>query len=176
MTELHAVTKFEDEYFFLSNFYESPITFSTPGGDLTFFSGEAAFQASKHKAMKGDDRDKLYYIHKVRDAVSPKQAKYFGRSVDIDLEKWEQIKVDAMREVVYHKFLNEGPYGQTMADALLKTGHAMLVEGNTWGDTYWGRVDGKGKNKLGVILMEVRGWLYWQKQYKQPMAIPEMGS
>jgi predicted NAD-dependent protein-ADP-ribosyltransferase YbiA (DUF1768 family) len=39
------------------------------------------------------------------------------------------------------------------------------VEGNTWGDKYWGRcldtATGKmvGLNKLGVLLMEERG--YW---------------
>jgi predicted NAD-dependent protein-ADP-ribosyltransferase YbiA (DUF1768 family) len=30
------------------------------------------------------------------------------------------------------------------------------VEGNSWGDTYWGVCKGKGQNKLGHILMQVR--------------------
>lgn len=37
---------------------------------------------------------------------------------------------------------------------------------------FWGRVDGKGYNKLGVILMEVRGYWLWQGKRNRP----EMGS
>ena len=32
-----------------------------------------------------------------------------------------------------------------------------LVEGNTWGDRYWGVYNGQGKNWLGRLLMQVRG-------------------
>lgn len=39
---------------------------------------------------------------------------------------------------------------------LLKTGDEELVEGNTWGDTFWGVCKGKGRNELGKILMKVR--------------------
>ena len=35
-------------------------------------------------------------------------------------------------------------------------GEEYLEEGNTWHDTYWGVCNGKGKNKLGKILMQVR--------------------
>jgi len=39
---------------------------------------------------------------------------------------------------------------------LLATGNEELIEGNTWGDTFWGVCDGKGLNKLGQLLMVVR--------------------
>lgn len=39
---------------------------------------------------------------------------------------------------------------------LLDTGDAELIEGNTWGDTYWGMVGNKGHNHLGRLLMKVR--------------------
>jgi len=42
---------------------------------------------------------------------------------------------------------------------LLATGNATLIEGNTWGDTYWGVCKGKGQNKLGKLLMELRSEL-----------------
>ena len=45
---------------------------------------------------------------------------------------------------------------QTLTDALLATGDEKLVEGNTWGDRYWGVCDGNGLNKLGGILERVR--------------------
>lgn len=39
---------------------------------------------------------------------------------------------------------------------LIKTGDAELIEGNWWGDKYWGMCNGEGMNKLGKILMQVR--------------------
>jgi len=47
-------------------------------------------------------------------------------------------------------------HGSPLADLLLKTGTQDLVEGNTWGDTFWGVCRGKGKNHLGRLLMLVR--------------------
>ena len=43
-----------------------------------------------------------------------------------------------------------------LRDALLATGDAELVEGNTWGDTYWGVCRGRGRNQLGQTLMRIR--------------------
>ena len=43
-----------------------------------------------------------------------------------------------------------------LALRLVETGTEELVEGNDWGDTYWGVCKGTGKNMLGKILMEVR--------------------
>ncbi|MCH7737275.1 MAG: NADAR family protein [Chloroflexi bacterium] len=40
---------------------------------------------------------------------------------------------------------------------LLDTGDLELVEGNNWGDRFWGRVSGVGDNHLGRLLMQVRG-------------------
>ena len=39
---------------------------------------------------------------------------------------------------------------------LIKTGNTELIEGNFWGDTFWGICDGVGENNLGKILMRVR--------------------
>jgi predicted NAD-dependent protein-ADP-ribosyltransferase YbiA (DUF1768 family) len=72
-----------------------------------------------------------------------------------DVSVWDATKIQYMREIVHSKFKNV----VGLAGQLLNTGAMMLVEGNTWGDTWWGRVDGKGYNHLGVILMEERG--YW---------------
>lgn len=41
----------------------------------------------------------------------------------------------------------------------MATDDAELVEGNTWGDRYWGVVDGVGENRLGKLLMERRAEL-----------------
>ena len=41
---------------------------------------------------------------------------------------------------------------------LVATGDRELIEGNTWGDTFWGvdKNTGQGENHLGRILMELR--------------------
>lgn len=40
--------------------------------------------------------------------------------------------------------------------ALLATGNRILTEGNSWGDRFWGQVNGTGENQLGIILMDIR--------------------
>ena len=43
-----------------------------------------------------------------------------------------------------------------LAGRLLATGDTELVEGNHWGDRYWGVSGGIGENHLGKLLMQVR--------------------
>ena len=68
---------------------------------------------------------------------------------------WSKIKFDRMRAVLWAKFTQHAD----LADVLLSTGGKILVETpktNTPVNRLWGRVDGKGKNMLGTLLMEVR--------------------
>ena len=76
-----------------------------------------------------------------------------GRQVTLRTD-WEQVKVSIMEKIVRAKFV-QNPY---LMKKLLDTGELLLIEGNTWKDTFWG-VDinnGEGKNHLGKILMNVR--------------------
>lgn len=49
-----------------------------------------------------------------------------------------------------------------LAEALLATGDAELIEGNTWCDNIWGNctcskcAKTPGENRLGKLLMEIR--------------------
>lgn len=58
-----------------------------------------------------------------------------------------------MYDVIEQKFLQN----PVLMQKLIKTKDAKLIEGNTWGDRYWGMCNGVGENKLGEILMMVRG-------------------
>lgn len=49
------------------------------------------------------------------------------------------------------KFSNE-----RMKDCLLATENRTIIEGNNWDDTLWGYSDGRGRNLLGRILMNIR--------------------
>ena len=49
--------------------------------------------------------------------------------------------------------------------ALLRgTGDAPLIEGNTWGDTFWGVCGTKGSNVLGQLLMKLRNNLQMKER------------
>lgn len=153
-----VVPSFDGEYFFLSNFYEAPFEWR----NHEFPTAEHAFQAAKAYAMP-DARlpDMTSYMNSVIMAETPKRAKYLGRIVPLDVKEWDRIKVQYMREIVHAKFAQV----QGLSGKLINTGAMMLVEGNTWGDKFWGRCFDKdigkmvGLNTLGAILMEERG--YW---------------
>ena len=69
-------------------------------------------------------------------------------------ENWDEIKLSVMERAVRRKF--EIP---ELREALLETGDAFLMEGNSHGDTFWGVCNGAGHNHLGKILMKVRSEL-----------------
>ena len=57
-----------------------------------------------------------------------------------------------MKDIVRAKFSQN----EELAKKLLATNDEYLIEGNTWGDRFWGTVNGEGRNQLGIILMQVR--------------------
>lgn len=68
---------------------------------------------------------------------------------------WSKTKFDRMKRILLCKFTQH----QDLQDLLLSTGNKRLVEVATVDNAVnrlWGEVNGKGENKLGVLLMEVR--------------------
>ncbi len=134
MTEV--IDSFRGRYHFLSNFYPWPRP-----------SIEHLFQAAK-TLDKG-------WQKRIMEAKGPGEAKRLGRRAPLR-DDWEKVKVGIMEDLVRKKFTEK-----VLAADLLATDDALLIEGNTWGDTRWGMVkDGNGKwtgrNELGKILMKVR--------------------
>lgn len=134
------ICQFREAYAFLSNFYEAPVCY----GDLQFGSNEAAFQAQK---CRTEEEKRLFTT------LRPSDAKRLGRRVDLRPD-WEEVKVGIMEEIVRAKFTQN----ELLRQQLLATGDAILEEGNTWNDTFWGvhLSNGQGENHLGRILMKVR--------------------
>ena len=154
-----AITSFRGEYAFLSN-YDQHEKFIWR--NQVFTSGEQAFSYAKtFYPTDGNQMKAQLHGEQILEAATPGEAKRLGRSAPLDLKVWDGgHKVWIMREIVHAKFKGVTGYG----GKLVNTGATMLIEGNDWGDTFWGRVkvDGKwkGLNTLGVILMEERGlWL-----------------
>lgn len=131
-------------YDFLSNFYPSPIKMRRK----RYPTGEHAFAAYKAATVEDHER--------IRTAKTPNQAKSIGRRVQLR-PNWEEIKYDVMRQVLRIKFAE----GSELADKLLATGNALLIEGTNWNDTVWGveRTTMHGRNWLGHLLMARRAEL-----------------
>lgn len=131
------IDSFSGTHRFLSNFWLCPVNYK----GIEFRSVENAYQASKCVCpiMWWD------FL-----TLSPGQAKRFGCKIPIRHD-WEAIKVGVMRDLIRRKFQDP-----ELIAMLLCTGDEELIEGNNWGDVWWGVCNGKGENWLGRILMEVR--------------------
>lgn len=80
-------------------------------------------------------------------------AKALGRSRDYPIRgDWETVKEDVMRRALEAKFTQHS----SLSILLLSTGGRQLQEASPY-DNYWGMGNnGKGKNRLGQLLMELR--------------------
>lgn len=131
-------------YRFLSNFWYAEVAYD----GLIYPSTEHAYQAAKTPSEEARGRILL--------APSCAVAKQMGRYVQLR-EDWEDIKVSVMLGLLRQKFQHE-----PLRLWLRYTGSARLVEGNTWGDAFWGVTQngtGRGRNELGRLLMDVRAEL-----------------
>lgn len=137
-----VIDSFLKEYFFLSNFYQHDLIPDMKWPDIKYHTVEHAFQAAKSL-----DRSERMRISEL---ATPSDAKFAGRRVNLR-QDWEEIKIDVMKHYLREKFSIS-----KLRERLLATEDAILIEGNNWGDTTWGQVNGEGKNYLGKLLMEIR--------------------
>jgi len=138
-----VIDSFRGTYRFLSNMSAYKVFYL---GD-TYYSAEAAYQGSK--AVTDLQRMKMVRVKR------PDYARRMGRSMKQIREDWDKIKLRVMYEIVKAKFSQN----EKLQAKLLATRDRVLIEGNDWGDTFWGMTDGEGENHLGKILMRVRAEL-----------------
>jgi hypothetical protein len=133
-----------DAYGEFSNF--SPHPFELDG--KVWPTSEHYFQAKKFAGTEHEET--------VRNAKTPSMAAKLGRSRSLPLRAdWEAVKEDVMREALRAKF-DQHP---KLKSLLLSTGDAELIE-HTRNDRYWADGgDGTGKNRLGILLIELRAQL-----------------
>lgn len=136
----NLIDKFDDKYHFLSNFYYEN---QKDNNGIVWITNEHYYQAMK-------TMDPMWREH-IQLAKFPGEAKKRGRKCPMRPD-WEKVKDRVMLNGLRMKF-GQNPYIRRL---LLYTDKARLVEGNTWGDTYWGVCGDKGENKLGILLMQVR--------------------
>lgn len=128
--------------FFLSTFYPAKVKI----WNMKFACAEGAFQAAK-------------FLHKPEIAVrfthlNGEEAWKLGQKLSYQQrEDWYKVRENIMLEVLRAKFQQHSDLGEL----LLATGDAYLVEHSNR-DAFWADGgDGKGKNRLGHLLMQVRG-------------------
>lgn len=145
-----VIDSFTGEHAFLSNFYVSAI----PMDGVIYPTVEHAFQAAK----TNDHAERQWIMRSPR----PGLAKARGRRVELRPD-WEDVKLDVMLGLLRLKF--SGRHHPDLVHLLIATSPRELVEGNYWGDRYWGmtKADGepewRGENHLGRLLMQVRAEL-----------------
>ena len=131
------INEFSGKYRFLSNFWSCYVSYA---GEY-YPSVENAYQAAK--MANSEDRKRFLDI-------KASEAKKLGRVLP-QRDDWEDERLDIMYQLVRQKFQDE-----MLSPLLIDTEDEELQEGNWWGDTFWGTVNGKGENHLGKILMKVR--------------------
>jgi ribA/ribD-fused uncharacterized protein len=132
------IDSFSGYYRFLSNFWLSDVVYD----GFVYRNSEAAYQAAKTL----DPIKKSWFV-----PLDPGPAKRLGKNISLRPD-WDEVKDQIMYDICKAKFTQNPVLGRL----LIETGDEELIEGNTWGDRYWGRVDGVGRNQLGITLMRIR--------------------
>jgi ribA/ribD-fused uncharacterized protein len=136
---METIDSFSGQYRFLSNFWAAPTTVI----GIEYMSSEAAYQACKTTDLE---------VRQQFTKLAPNEAKKLGQQIQLRLDWTLVTKIECMELVLRAKF-GRNPF---LLDKLVATGNAQLIEGNTWGDTFWGVCRGRGTNYLGKLLMEIR--------------------
>tara|TARA_Y100000310_G_scaffold295846_1_gene327582 strand:- start:441 stop:7091 length:6651 start_codon:yes stop_codon:yes gene_type:complete len=143
----NEISSFSGENTFLSNFATSPMVFK----GKQFPTLEHAYQTEKSTSIKERKA--------IREASTPGKAKRLGRAAKSKRPDFDKNKEALMLKLLRIKFKK----GSLLASELIATGNAHLVEGNRHHDNFFGDCKGaecakiEGQNKLGKLLMKVRG-------------------
>lgn len=138
----------EKPYGVFSNLFPRPILFE----GQTFPTAEHAYQAAK--ARRSEVKE---WILKAPTPSLVAMAAHGLYTWEI-APNWSQIKFVRMRKVLRAKFSQH----EDFREVLLSTDNARLIEVGTVDSPVnrtWGEVNGKGRNMLGILLMEIRAEL-----------------
>lgn len=135
------IDRFVGQYRFLSNFHACDVRLGT----IRFLTVEAAYQACKTQVEA-----KRFAISRMKPAF----AKMYGKRLPLPAD-WQERRVKVMWELLQQKF-GSVQHNLGLLSKLNNTGNATLIEGNTWGEIFWGVCDGQGENMLGKLLMQIR--------------------
>jgi ribA/ribD-fused uncharacterized protein len=136
------IDRFHDEHRWLSNFQSANIKV----GEVMFPSVEHAYVAAKTE-FPFSPIDLEWFI-----GLSAGKVKRVGSQLELRPD-WDEAKLSIMLTLTEMKYSVANP---ELRKLLMATGDQEIIEGNHWGDTFWGMCDGVGCNWLGHIIMGVR--------------------
>lgn len=135
-----SIYGFFKEHRYLSNFHLCEIEYE----GRMYISTENAFQAAK--TLNLEERKHF-------EKCPPADSKHLGRQVVLR-PNWDDMKDKLMYDLCKQKFTKH----EYLKSLLLATEGKYLEETNWWNDRYWGAgFNHTGENKLGKILMRIRG-------------------
>lgn len=151
-----AITEFSGRHSYLSNFHPSTVYILIGTKWVKCPTVEHGYQASKTVSQ--------HHRRRIVDASTPGEAKRMGQNVR-RVSYWDEVKTIIMLELLRQKFSHS-----VLAERLIKTGDAKLIEGNHWHDNFWGvcscdgccekfkttSIDTTAQNWLGRLLVRVR--------------------
>ncbi|KAK2155695.1 hypothetical protein LSH36_233g03016 [Paralvinella palmiformis] len=117
-------------------------------GSMLFWSVEQAYQWLK--AVSVNSKEAAYAVYSAKKGTKTMSIaeQYFG---DVDWSKWFHLRIPFMRQLLRAKARCCKPF----TEELRNSGDSYIVV-VLKDDKYWGIADGKGKNKMGSLLMELR--------------------
>lgn len=136
---MSVITEFNGKNRFLSNFF--PIKIRYEG--IEYPTVEHAYQAAKTF-----DEEKRKFLAKIE---HPGRVNLLGKKITPLRADWDEVKLDVMESLLRIKFQDD-----LMAANLLATGDSMLFENSSKAGSFWGADNGRGENKLGDLLMQIR--------------------
>lgn len=141
----------KDTVYFFSNKYDPLNNWSAHQVKLwgkTFPTAEHAFHYRKYTETAPE------IARKILKAPSPWAAMQIRRKYKKEVRQdwWGSVELGIMTEIIRAKV----EQNEDVRQCLIATGSKKIIENSPW-DEFWGNgPDKKGKNMLGVIMMEVR--------------------
>ena len=140
----HVISEFRGRHGFLSNYHVCQ--FEIDG--VVFQSSEHAFHYFKTNNAAQRER--------IRCTPTAHKSKRVAQYVTLR-PNWNAVRDSYMLQAMWAKFSQN----EDLKAKLLKTGDALLIEGNDWKDDYWGAcrnkdIDWYGYNHVGQLLMYIR--------------------
>ena len=132
------ISEFFGDHRWLSNFAAVDVELD---GEI-YPSVEHAYQAAKTHESE--------LRRQIQEAKTPGEAKKIGSTITVP-RSWKERKLRVMDMLLRQKF-NKEPFRTKLA----LTHGRLLIEGNWWGDTFWGVSKGVGENHLGKLIMAIR--------------------
>lgn len=136
-----------EKFGFLSNLYPCKVIFE----NIEFKSSEFAYQYGKFRKQTEKEKEILTWAMQCPNSSLMAQLSHSLFSWQI-VPDWNTIKLERMKNVINAKF-SQNP---ELKRKLIETRNYLLVE-NSKTDSFWGcGKNKKGKNMLGILLMNLR--------------------